>query len=70
LERQHGQIAAADSAGSPPAETRFAARRAEVAQPKTLGAAKTSSTIRAKLPEALVPVTPAVRVYDPRRPQA
>ena len=61
---QHADIALASPAGASLGQAAFRLKRAESAQKRFLTVTKTLATLRALLPEGLVPTQP-VRLYDP-----
>jgi hypothetical protein len=60
----HAEIQAASPAGASLGQATFRLRQAESAQKRLLAVTRTLATLRALLPEGLVPTQP-VRLYDP-----
>ncbi len=66
LGAQHAEIQAASPAGSSLDQAAFKLKRAESSQKRLLAATKTLATLRALVPQGLVPAQP-LRLHDPNK---
>ncbi len=66
LSTQHAEIQAASPAGSSLDQVAFKLKRAESSQQRLLSAVKTLATLRALVPQGLMPAHP-LRLHDPNK---
>jgi hypothetical protein len=66
LAAQHAEIQAASGCGGSLEQANFRLRRAESAQKRLLHATKTLATLRALVPQGLVPASP-LKVFAPEK---
>jgi hypothetical protein len=66
LEAQYAQLDVASTTSGPMNQAKFSMARAEASQKKLLAATKTLSLVRSLLPQGLVPIVSAPKLFEPR----